>query len=200
MRIFQPTISGSALTSGSQIISGSLFVSGAVESRGSGHTVTYNTSSGLFTFTASSAIGGGGSGAGFPYVGNAVITGSLVVSGSSGGFSGITGSLLGTASYVTGSIFTDTNPALSSSYAVTASYAQTYPYNSTSSLLGDDVNNIYYVNHGFNTRNLHITVYENFDDYETVYPDVKRPHPDTASITFANPVLSTKQYMVYISI
>jgi len=106
----------------------------------------------------------------------------------------------GTASYVTGSIFSGTNSALSASFATTASYALTYPYTSTSSLLGDDVNNIYYVNHGFNTRNLHITVYENFDDYETVYPDVKRPHPDTASITFANPVLSTKQYMVYISI
>jgi len=36
---------------------------------------------------------------------------------------GITGSLFGTASYVTGSIFTNSNPALSASYALTASYA-----------------------------------------------------------------------------
>jgi hypothetical protein len=35
----------------------------------------------------------------FPYTGKAVITGSLVVSGSNGGFGGITGSLFGTASY-----------------------------------------------------------------------------------------------------
>jgi len=35
----------------------------------------------------------------------------------------LTGSLLGTASYVSGSIFTNTNPALSASYALTASYA-----------------------------------------------------------------------------
>lgn len=45
------------------------------------------------------------------------LTGSLDVT------QGITGSLLGTASYVTGSIFTGTNPALTSSYALTASYA-----------------------------------------------------------------------------
>lgn len=36
---------------------------------------------------------------------------------------GITSSLFGTASYVTGSIFTSTNPALSASYAVTAAFA-----------------------------------------------------------------------------
>lgn len=55
-------------------------------------------------------------------IGNAItdihnVTGSLRVSDS------ITGSLFGTASYVTGSIFTSTNPALSSSFALTASYA-----------------------------------------------------------------------------
>jgi len=37
-------------------ISGSLIVSGAAESGGSGHLITYNTSSGLLTYTASSAI------------------------------------------------------------------------------------------------------------------------------------------------
>jgi len=35
---------------------------------------------------------------------------------------GITGSLFGTASYASGSVFTSTNPALSASYALTASY------------------------------------------------------------------------------
>jgi hypothetical protein len=34
----------------------------------------------------------------------------------------LTGSLLGTASYVSGSVFTGANPALSASYALTASY------------------------------------------------------------------------------
>jgi hypothetical protein len=41
-----------------------------------------------------------------------------------GSFTGsFTGSLFGTSSYITGSIFTSTNPALSASYALTASYA-----------------------------------------------------------------------------
>ena len=128
------------------------------------------------------------------------LTGSYGLTGSltaiDGGF---TGSLFGTASYVTGSLFTSTNPALSASFATTASYALTYPYNSTSSIIGDDVNSSYNINHGFNTRNLHITVYENFGNYETVYPDIRRPHPDTASIVFGNPVSSTNQYVVYIS-
>jgi len=35
---------------------------------------------------------------------------------------GITGSLFGTASYASGSVFTSTNPALSASYALTASH------------------------------------------------------------------------------
>lgn len=48
--------------------------------------------------------------------GSVSITGSLISNQ-------ITGSLFGTASYVTGSTFNSTNPALSSSYAVTASYA-----------------------------------------------------------------------------
>jgi hypothetical protein len=47
-------------------ISGSLFISGAVQSSGSNHVLTYNTSTGLVTYTASSAIGGGGSGSTSP--------------------------------------------------------------------------------------------------------------------------------------
>lgn len=49
----------------------------------------------------------------------------LVHSGSfSGSFQGVfSGSLNGTASYVTGAIFTSANPALSASYALTSSYA-----------------------------------------------------------------------------
>ena len=61
MRIFQPTISGSLVITGSHTVSGSLFVNGPTESGGSGHLVTYNTASGLFSFTASAAVGGGNS-------------------------------------------------------------------------------------------------------------------------------------------
>ena len=42
-------------------VTGSIYLSGSSESSGSGHIITYNTSSGQFSFTASSAIGGEGS-------------------------------------------------------------------------------------------------------------------------------------------
>ena len=62
-----------------------------------------------FATTASFALNAGG--AGFPFNGNAIITGSLVVSGSSGGRSGITGSLQGTASFaITASYALNANP------------------------------------------------------------------------------------------
>jgi hypothetical protein len=42
------------------ILTGSLIVSGSVQSSGSGHVLTYNTTTGLVTYTSSAAIGGGG--------------------------------------------------------------------------------------------------------------------------------------------
>jgi hypothetical protein len=42
-------------------ISGSLTVNGVTDGTGSGHVIMYNTSSGQFFYTASSAIGGGAS-------------------------------------------------------------------------------------------------------------------------------------------
>jgi len=50
---------------------------------------------------------------------NSTVSGSLIVT------QGITGSLLGTASYVTGSIFNSSNLALSASFAISASWAPT---------------------------------------------------------------------------
>ena len=82
---------------------------------------------------------------------------------------------------------------------VTIPTGSTIPYTSTSSIIGDGINASYDINHGFNTRNLHITVYENFDNYETVYPDIRRINDNTASIVFANPVSAINQYVVYIS-
>jgi hypothetical protein len=46
-------------------ISGSLFISGAAQSAGNNNILTYNTTTGLVTYTASAAIGGGG-GSGTP--------------------------------------------------------------------------------------------------------------------------------------
>jgi len=219
--------------------------------------VTVDTVTGQLFYTASSAIGGGGSNTpAFPYTGSAVITGSLVITGSTISTLGFTGSLFGTASYVSGSIFTSTNPALSASYALTSSTVfvtnepfpstpvvryLTYVYatasnqslittgslaynhqtntifatasqaltasfalnaggtfNSTSSIIGNGLSSSFNINHGFNTRNLHITVYESGSNGETVYPDLRRINANTASIIFANPP-TTNQYIVYIS-
>lgn len=70
---------------------------------------------------------------------------------------------------------------------------------STSSLIGNGAATTWNINHGFNTRNLHITVYESSSNGETVYPDIRRINANTASIIFANPP-TTNQYVVYISI
>lgn len=69
MRIFQPTITGSVNMTGS-------FTATAFTGSLSG------TSSWATNALTASFIAGGGSGAGFPFTGNAVITGSLLVSGS----------------------------------------------------------------------------------------------------------------------
>ena len=92
------------------------------------HVVMFNSASGQLTYVTASTFSGGGGGATFPYTGTAVISGSLIVTGSvriTGSLNApsITGSLFGTASYVTGSIFTSTNPALSASFATTSSFA-----------------------------------------------------------------------------
>ncbi len=131
------------------------------------------------------------------------ITGSLTAQ------NGLTGSLFGTASwatqaitasYITGSIFIGTNSALSASYALTASYAANAgsTFNSTSSFIGNGLSSSFNINHGFNTRNLHITVYESGSNGETVYPDIRRINENTASIIFANPP-ALNEYIVYIS-
>jgi len=128
MNIFQPTISGS------------LFISGAVLSGGSGHVLTYDTSSGLVSFTSSNAIGGSGSGtptspatpvnsiqfntasafggsAAFTFISSSsevYLTGSLITSGSTQtiGTASFTGSVLITGSAnVNGTLFFGTSSA-----------------------------------------------------------------------------------------
>jgi hypothetical protein len=71
-------------------------------------------------------------------------------------------------------------------------------FNSTSSFLGNGLSSSFNINHGFNTLNLHITVYSASGTYETVYPDIRRVNANTASIVFANPPASN-EYIVYIS-
>jgi hypothetical protein len=72
MKIFQPIISGSFTTSGSVFLKG-------LTSAAQSNVVLVDTASGQLYTTASSALGGGGSGNGFPFTGTAQITGSLIV-------------------------------------------------------------------------------------------------------------------------
>jgi len=53
-------VNTSTTITGSLTISGSIFNTTLPDSTGSGHVLMYNTSSGQFSYTASSAIGGGG--------------------------------------------------------------------------------------------------------------------------------------------
>lgn len=89
-------VTGSFSGSFSGVIASSSFATTASYALTSAGTIT-NAVSSSYALTASYALNGGsgGTGAGFPYTGNAVITGSLWVSGSSGGLGGVTGSFLG---------------------------------------------------------------------------------------------------------
>ena len=107
-------ITGSLITNGSVLFSG-------LTQQSQNNVVIIDTATGQLYYTASSAFGGGGgSGAGFPFAGDAVITGSLLVSGSGIIVTGslkaanITGSLFGTASYYreTDPIFTSRSGSL----------------------------------------------------------------------------------------
>ena len=72
MKIFQPIVSGSFTTSGSVFLKG-------LTSAAQSNVILIDTASGQLYTTASSALGGGGSGNGFPFTGTAQITGSLIV-------------------------------------------------------------------------------------------------------------------------
>ena len=126
---------------------------------------------------------------------NTTVVGSLTITGSTTSTLGFTGSLLGTSSWAESS-----SQAISSSYALTASYAANAggTFNSTSSVIGNGLSSSFDINHGFNTRNLHITVYESGSNGDTVYPDIRRINANTASILFANPPASN-EFIVYIS-
>ena len=109
MRIFQPTISGSLTVSGSVVA----------------HSFTGSLQgSSSYALTASFALNGGG-GSSFPYTGDAIINGSLIVTGSTVSTTGFTGSLQGTSSYA---LVAQTllGSVVSASYAATSSYSTNF--------------------------------------------------------------------------
>ena len=108
---------------GSYFISGGLNVNGPLVGTSSW---ANNAVSSSYALTASYALNGGSGGASFPYTGSAIISGSLIVTGSINA-SSITGSLLGTASWssnaLTASFVTTSQTASYVLQAVSASFA-----------------------------------------------------------------------------
>jgi hypothetical protein len=148
----------------------------------SGSGIISNAVSSSYALTASYALNAG-AGAGFPYSGSAVVTGSLYVSGSgiTGSFSG---SLLGTASYASNANSSSyAAVAVSASYALSSSYAfqstsasfATYAI-SASNAPGYTVNftqatpaTTWSFTHNLNTRNPIVQVYDT--TYKQIIPN-----------------------------
>jgi hypothetical protein len=128
------TMSGSVAITGSLNTTGSVFLRALQTSSTVTNLLTYNPTTGQVFYTASSAVGGGGS----------------------------------------------------------------TTFNSTSSIIGNGSATTWNINHGFATRNLHITVYESGSAGETVYPTIRRTNANTASIIFNSPP-ALAEYIVYIS-
>jgi hypothetical protein len=122
--------------------------------------------------------GSGGSGAGFPFSGSAVITGSFLVSGSFVDFTqvanftgSLTGSLLGTASYATTASY--------AMFALTASTAPGYTVQFTQSVAAAT----WSFNHNMNTRNPIVQVYDS--SYQQIIPNnIVGISSNTAEIRF----------------
>ena len=105
-------------------ISGSLKVTDVTLGAGTDTVAMYDTGSGQFYYTSSAAIGGGG--AGFPFSGSAVITGSLVISGSESPALAVygSGSTVFTVNGVSGEIFSVSDSLSGSLFAVNNEFAQ----------------------------------------------------------------------------
>jgi len=208
MNIFQPTISGS------------LFISGAALSGGSGHILTYNTSSGLVSFTSSNAIGGGGS-SGTNYIlyttssvigdgallsydvthnfGSRDVIISVYESGSNG--ESVFPTVRRTSVNNVRVIF-NTAPSLAQ-YVVYVSYitigtGTVSTFQSVSDVVGDTTTSEFDVVHGFGTRDLHVSVYESGSNGETVYTTIRRVNSNTVRAIFNTPP-DTNEYVIYVS-
>jgi hypothetical protein len=191
MRVHTASISASNLyiTHRTASLKPNIYIQYLTQSNAAQNVLTYNSTTGQIFYTASSAIGGGGGGGGD-------ITGVTAGLGLSGG--GDTGAV--TLTLDTSSAYFIAGVSAS---AAASGFGSGGNFNSTSSIIGNGLSSSFNINHGFNTRNLHITVYESSSNGvtgngETVYPDIRRINVNTASIIFANPP-SASQYIVYIS-
>ena len=121
-------------TANTQTFTGSVNITGSLNLIGRG--TINNLTGSLFgtsswaqnALTASYLLGGGGSGAGFPFTGSAQITGSLGITGSLNVSNGITASLFGTSSWALN--------ALTASYLIGAAAAVGFPYTGSAQITG----------------------------------------------------------------
>jgi hypothetical protein len=158
----------------------------------------------IASFAGLSGSIGGGSGAGFPFSGSAVITGSFLVSGSFVDFTQVasfTGNLTGTSSFATSASYATTasfvtlaqtasfvQNAVSSSFATTASYAifaltaSTAP-GYTVQFTQSTAAATWSFTHNMNTRNPIVQVYDS--TYKQIIPnDIVGTGVNTAEIRF----------------
>lgn len=119
------TVSGSAASFSSLSIDTSITASIISSSQFTGS--LFGTAS-FATQALSASYAPGGGGASFPYTGSAIISGSLIVTGSLNVSQGITGSLLGTASYAI--------QALSASYAPGGAGGVAFPFSGSAQITG----------------------------------------------------------------
>lgn len=127
-------LSASFSVSSSRTVTSSVALTNLITASVSSNTITFTKGDGsTFPITVNTGSGGG-TGAGFPFSGSAVITGSLTVTGSVTATQGFTGSLFGTSSWSINALTSST--ATSASYAVTASVAQSGTGSFTGSFFG----------------------------------------------------------------
>ena len=163
---------------GSTVSTASLLTTASVSS----NTITFTKGDGS-TFPITVATGSGGGGSTFPYTGDAIILGSLVVTGSTTSTLGFTGSLFGTSSWASN--------VVSASYAATASYINFNIFQITTGSITASVNtapnNLFLIQSGSNVY-LNISSSSN----TTLYSDLFV----IKNFTTQKPVLTVSQSIV----
>lgn len=202
-----------ASLTGSLLVSGGLEISGSTKLFGlsnptSTNILTYDTTTGQVNYTASNAIGGGGSGT--PGGANTTIqfNDSNTFSGS-GNFTFVkgtnvvtlTGSLIVSGSSTTEVRFANLQENLipTSSVMIDESTGKLSYINFwySQSIGNDSATNIP-VTHNLGTRLVHVTVMSGSAPYDTVYPTVQRTSDNQVTVIFSLPP-ATNEYIVYIS-
>lgn len=220
------TMSGSVVISGSIQITGSLNTTGSVflkalqTSSTVTNILTYNPTTGQVFYTASSAVGGGGTG-GTGYVlyttssvvgngtattwdvvhnfGSREVTVSVYQSGSNG--ESVYPTIRRPDGNTVRTIFN--SPPSLAEYVVYVSYLTTVgsgtgTFQSDAFVIGNTSDTTFDMAHNFGTRDVHVTIFESGSNGETVYTTVRRTDVNTVRAIFNTPP-DTLEYVVYVS-